>query len=526
MSQVDALLARLQLRPDASEQDVRRAYARELKKIDQETQPETFQELRETYEQLTWWLRSRAAAASAPAAEAPTQESPQPAPDFAATEPMASDPATATASAPAEPPPMPPAMQAGQAVLDLVVQRLKARSFKDRADVQALLHRCLEDERLTSVDARQYFEWGIASILASGWQPGHELVFSPAVQVFGWGEDRSRLLWLGRPGEIVDQAIAEIAVFDTQDDADRALQRAVIQALRLAQRPGAGDLLTWLPVAESVLVAFPAWLHVNSNPRQVETWHGWNAEIPGWRRRIAKRPRLRLKRIEPAKREGANWHWAWILAVFVGIPMIKALTHESRTRPVTVPVSFAVPATPVAPPSLPPRPPLTPEQQKIRTWLENVNKQSLADAARSGTPYPEAHDRLTILAKGKHAPERCASVDALLREHEEAHARGDFGAAVDTLVVDCANSREGGLDPGLVQASAQRIIRKSQVDIEKLSRKQVAIELPPAAIPRGVPAARLQQPAPVPASTFDLAPDGMAPVTTDRNGLGLKPTGR
>ncbi len=48
-------LTRLGLQPDSDAKDIRRAYARELKKIDQAADPGAFQELRESYEIALGW---------------------------------------------------------------------------------------------------------------------------------------------------------------------------------------------------------------------------------------------------------------------------------------------------------------------------------------------------------------------------------------------------------------------------------------------------------------------------------------
>ncbi len=323
------LFARLALRPDASERDVRRAYAVELKKIDQELQPAAFQQLRETYDALLGWLQRQKMAQQAQElrqhdeaqASAPVVAEPDVTPRTHATSQVQTPSKTAQTAPPQECPVSHEAL--AREMLQMLVRRFETRPFTDHHACAAFLAQSLDDPRLAQVDARQYFEWGIASILASGWRSGHELLFAPAMECFGWRQDRTRLLWLGRPGQVLDAAIAELTVFDGQPGADRHVQRDVIRALRGAVRRSSSELVKELPIAEFLVANFPNWLHVISQPQTLLAWRASHAKVPGWRRKLVLP--VKAASIKP-NREPANGAFGMIFLVLLAVGALSKLT--------------------------------------------------------------------------------------------------------------------------------------------------------------------------------------------------------
>lgn len=240
-------IERLDLPLDADERQVRRAYARELKKIDQEADLEGFQELRGCYEAALAWVEDRdagqvaaervddrggaAAAAVQPAPPAPPvppvyqaagygQGQPPPAP-----RPQLPSPDELGAAAFAD-------FQARCAVL---VRRPDPGGSNDAmrtAPWTIALEEALADPRLLNLDARMLFEGRIAALLAEGWKPGHHLLLVAANGVFGWSTDRHALERLGYPGAVLDGALGQREMFQDQPHQERTEQRNLMALMR------------------------------------------------------------------------------------------------------------------------------------------------------------------------------------------------------------------------------------------------------------------------------------------------------
>lgn len=265
MTEVPGFLLELGLRADADERTVRRAYAVQLKQIDQAAQPLQFQQLREAYEAALHWARQARDVQQAEAVPPP------PSPPEAVVE-VAPEPAPPPA--PAEPRPDP--------VRDILVAldtRLQQEPLRSVPEATALLEHTLEDPRLLDMDARFLFEANIAHLLACGWRPGHEHLFEAALVLFDWRTDSARLLRLGQAGQVVDRAIVEQDAQGQQAPLARDSQLEYLELLRRTARPEPRMLALGLGPVMHAAAHYPTWLRLTSNTANIEAWNERNADL-------------------------------------------------------------------------------------------------------------------------------------------------------------------------------------------------------------------------------------------------------
>lgn len=266
----------------AQERDIRRAYARKLKLIDQEREPDAFQALRDAYEVALDWARWKLAqeAQQAPndtPADAPADT---PAADASvlaeARSPAAAAPPRATAAA-APPPaePVNPAQLGAEVYHRFLADASALVALPKHGEVsawRAAIEARFGDDELVNIDARIYFEAYIASLLASGWHPGHEILFIAAQEAFGWDEDSRGLRQLGQAGRMLDQAIEERRLFEALQPTERTRVRDLVKMLRQQELPATRRIRAAMPDVERMLERFPAFMAVIAPMENVERW--------------------------------------------------------------------------------------------------------------------------------------------------------------------------------------------------------------------------------------------------------------
>lgn len=252
-------LERLGLERDAEARDIRRAYARELKKIDQARDAAGFQQLRDAYEGAL---------------------------AFAQWQADQGDPAPAPTPAPA-PPVLPVLLQANpEELADAAANDFcaalpqLARQHDEAAPApwEAALQQALLDERLFNIDARHGFELRVAIVLVNGWRPGHEALLTAATAIFHWARG-TQLAALGQAGLMLQRALDERALFDSQGPSTIDAQRRVLALLRQESPSRDAQIQQGKPAFERMHARFPGWLAIVAPRESVLHWHARSQQV-------------------------------------------------------------------------------------------------------------------------------------------------------------------------------------------------------------------------------------------------------
>lgn len=246
---------------DADERAIRRAYARLLKQIDQASEADKFQQLREAYEAALAWVGDESDGISSRV-------------------PFHGPAAVPGRLKPGE---LSPRDAAETALRDLLAEVDAYRRFGSRAmeDLVDALNAALESDALVSLDARELFEAQLANRLAQGWQPGHEMLFPTARLVLGWWEDPARLRGLGAVAAFLERAIEQEAASERRSFDDLVMQRDVLAQLRQADLPEEQFMRAAFPYFEELAYHMPQWLAVVAPREQVQRWREHYTNVLG-----------------------------------------------------------------------------------------------------------------------------------------------------------------------------------------------------------------------------------------------------
>ena len=281
---------RLKIEADVDERAIKRAYARELKLIDQETNPGGFQELREAYDAALFWLRHERAVHLPDQAVDPFEEIGRAAEELQLHRPPARAGIVAHSPAPANTEPEVDAETLAQEVFaEFEVRCANLGDMQLPASWKRELQASLADARLIHIGTRHAFEQRIANLLAEGWRPGHEQLLVAATNAFEWESDRRRVQALGMAGYTLHFAIEQRAMYDLQSDDACEQQRQLIVRLRDPAPPSTSELIDLMPVLGAVEARFPAWLSLIADADNISRWHNLNHSVPSWRRFLRRR---------------------------------------------------------------------------------------------------------------------------------------------------------------------------------------------------------------------------------------------
>jgi|GEM_PF-4591218 len=353
MTNVPVCLQRLALGPDADERSIRRAYARELKRIDQDTDAHGFQALREAYEAaLSWasYFREEIQADQPRLNEKP--EPPLPESPVIANADSAQAAGVHTAAA--------ETLNEGDALMNEFNEALRSLAeLGDAADDEQwpeLLHRTLADPRLDSIAARNLFEQHIASMLSDGWRQGHDGLFVAAVKIFNWGDDQRRLLRIGHAGFRLNQAINEYATFLQQPAPVIREQNKSIARLRNPALPSQRELASLTETATLLATRFPSWMALVTDVAALPHWQRAELDLPPWMRPTppARKDPAALQ-VSPIQAKSSFSGWPVITLIFAVICFFKVMSAMySAMAPVKiVPYKEPIPVpSAVTPPEL------------------------------------------------------------------------------------------------------------------------------------------------------------------------------
>ena len=484
MTTAPPFLLFLGLDATADERAIKRAYASELKKIDQEADPGGFQSLREAYEAALYWLRWQQECLE----EQETPPRDEPTESFRAPDEKRPEPAQEEIDAPCEgslalksAPQLQVAQDNPESVSQAVFSEFVAQLSRPDIQVSEIrreLELCLDDARLINIESRDYFEWRVACHLAGGWQPGNESLISIAADRFNWNNDRQRLFRFGQIGATLDRAIHELTLFKQQTQDEQTAQLQLIRKLRLDVQPGVSDLIRKLGSLEQTAARFPFLFPMITNANNLLRWREWEAAVPAWRRVFVRR---RLSEIAPNNEKSSFRFPAglfWLL-IFLAIMGKLAAPPAGNSASVQSPASSLAPSTYQAP-----------------TGKAQYPMSPMPKAAEKTVPSsPPSPQQMASITKGRVDASKCDAAAKVALDYSSgmSYFGAHLGAPFDQRIISCVNAnlwpRPVYADPA-VTAAIQNERRRAEKEMDRLAKSFKKDELVSKPLPGYAPEQR------------------------------------
>lgn len=272
-------LERLGLDDGADEKAIRKAYARELKLIDPETDIPGFQALREAYETAIG-LRTRPAISPASARHG---------------------------------------LEAQEAY-DWIVAAVEVISGGRRIADETIwvddLIEQLTGQQPIGIDAGWQLESAIGRLLTDGWKPGHEALLVAATMYFGWAEEGT---W---PSQQLADAWFERFILHRWSETLRAPLVRVIRDLRQVHEPDLGRLRRDHGYFEYLAKQFPNLAPIIVDWRMLERWRDL-AKPLGRAPDVSWRP--------PSSEENESFTATLIRTLLILLTIVVWMTMSSRS---------------------------------------------------------------------------------------------------------------------------------------------------------------------------------------------------
>jgi protein TonB len=329
-------LIRLSLEPDADAKDIRRAYARELKKIDQSADPDGFQQLREAYEVALQWQAHRQFTLD-------TAEALENAPEAAADTPIAPEAPPLSVPLPGQEDPYQLADQAYARFASSVEVLAQSGEVRHQSRWKAALQAILDHDSLLNLTARTIFEARIAHQLASGWKPGNETLFVVASDLFDWAHDSRRILQFGETGAMVNRAIDQWKLYESMPSNTMGAIKQLIQSVRATPQPEEAGLRNDLILFHQLTDRFHNWFAVIIDRQILQDWHN-AAEAELQRNGAQAAVPLQYLESSPAPEPKSSWSaWSGWQLLFLILFVVKGcavlLSNPDRAPDKYVPPS-------------------------------------------------------------------------------------------------------------------------------------------------------------------------------------------
>jgi hypothetical protein len=299
--------ARLSIAPTRDVKTIKRAYAVALKAIDQASEREAFERLREAYEQALAWAARNDDADDELESEDEQQEEEQ--------EEEEDEPCMPHAGLPDAPPldvhrvdaPRPLALPPGQpaTVPTAVTQsqdeaRQALRHWTDQlrnappADPAALLDAALADPRLLHLDNHAQLEARIADLLHDD-PPGRALLFDAAAVRFHWTDRNARPFASAEAAHWISRVVNQGLQWQAQTASVIDLQRKALDTVARVPSPDASQTRRFAEVLADMAVDFPDWFALHLGPQG-------HAHLPEWQAVQVKLARRGTRQVERKER--------------------------------------------------------------------------------------------------------------------------------------------------------------------------------------------------------------------------------